>query len=268
MLNDGEEEDNFRFYFTKKSEDEIKQEILDEEFKRVDLKRKKDKIPAKPNKKKRPFLKIGFVVLIVGVLGILIGQSAPWMFISYNPSGNEELFEESYYQNFESKNASINNTVEAFFEKNSSRYLGLNINDFYNTPKITTYLFYILIGLGIIFSIFSILDKKILFPIEDLITIQTIYTIVLIPILIYIVFILVKFLGSNILMATNCTYLRAIFPNLYILYPAPIILLFLSAGLMKICFTIAKSNFKEIENLNQDFSKFKTSFKLKGGRAK
>ena len=183
----------------------------------------------------------------------------PWMHISYDPAGPKENLEISYYSNFKSSNISLNNTVEDFFSENSSNYLGVDKGDFYDIPRFLSYISYCLIGLGLFFSIFVIVDRKIKISIEKLLIFQTIYTAFMIPILFYTVYILAKFIGAQFLLATNSYFITKIFPKAYVIFPTPIILIFFISLLLYILLIVIKSNYKEMYAINKDANSLKIS---------
>ncbi len=181
----------------------------------------------------------------------------PWMYVSYNPSGSEKTVDISYYSNFRASNTSLNNSVEDFFSENSSNYLGVDKGDFYDIPKFLSYISYCLIGLGLFFSIFVIVDRKIRISIEKLLVFQTIYTVLIVPILLYAIYILSRFIGAQFLLANNSFFINKILPNSYIVFTTPIILIFFISFLLYILFIVIKSNYKEIYGLNKDLSSLK-----------
>lgn len=179
------------------------------------------------------------------------------MYVSYNPSGSEKTVDISYYSNFRASNTSLNNSVEDFFSENSSNYLGVDKGDFYDIPKFLSYISYCLIGLGLFFSIFVIVDRKIRISIEKLLVFQTIYTVLIVPILLYAIYILSRFIGAQFLLANNSFFINKILPNSYIVFTTPIILIFFISFLLYILFIVIKSNYKEIYGLNKDLSSLK-----------
>jgi len=195
--------------------------------------------------------------LLIGLICISMIKFGPWMYVSYNPSGSEKTVDISYYSNFRASNTSLNNSVEDFFSENSSNYLGVDKGDFYDIPKFLSYISYCLIGLGLFFSIFVIVDRKIRISIEKLLVFQTIYTVLIVPILLYAIYILSRFIGAQFLLANNSFFINKILPNSYIVFTTPIILIFFISFLLYILFIVIKSNYKEIYGLNKDLSSLK-----------
>jgi len=271
MTIDGEENLYDKNFYKKISKEKIRENILDKNFKIAEQKTKSKQISKTP-KKKKPLLKTGFILIIFGIiiLAILKTNFVPWMYIGYD-SGTEEGFYENYYfSNFISEKTDINNTIEHFFSsKNASQLIGLTINDFKEEPKISYYLSLIIICLGIIFSIFVFIDKKYDFSILNLYLFQTIFVTILSIFLVYFIFIIVKFLGANLLLMVNNQIIYSKIPNLSYIFPVPIVLIILLSILLKLCFTVVKSNYKEIIELTEkDSTKLLLNFRKKIGESR
>jgi len=271
MLIDGEEQIDDKSFFRKIPVEQLKQEALDNSFKKAENKNKPKKEIKLP-KKKKPILKIGFILIIFGLLLIVILKTNifPWMYISYDSNFEDVSYDNSYFSNFISNKEDINQTVEKFFSsENSSKLIGLSDQDFFDIPKISFFISIAIIILGSIFSILVIIDKKLNFPLINLYIFQTIFVSFLILIFIYFISILTKFLGGNISIILNSKLINKSLNNANIIFPIPIIVIVILSILMKLCFTVIKSNFKEINIIrNAENENLFLSFRNKKGGTK
>jgi len=205
---------------------------------------------------KKPFFKIGFIILIISIIFLGIINYIPWMYISYESSSQSDLIEDAYYKDFEN-NGIKNDEINDFFNsKNSSLLIGLDADDFSSIPGTNNYICFLLIVLSICFILITLIDKKINFTAEKLFTLNTVLTSIVIVLNIYLIYTLTIFLGANISSFTNIEILNDTFPKLTIIFPAPLVTISASAILTKICFTVIKSNYKEMQKLS-DVKKFK-----------
>lgn len=205
----------------------------------------------KIKKKAKPFFKIGFVILTITIICLAVVNYLPWMYIRHSSSSQSDFIERSYYKDFKTQEDGNESKILDFFNsKNSSLYLGLNKNDFSLIPNISNHICYILVILSLIFVTLVILDKKIDFSLKKLLVFQTLITSIIIIVFLYTIYILVQFLGANILSFTNISILKTFFPDLALIFPAPLIIISLLAVSLKICFTVIKSNYNEMFKLS------------------
>lgn len=206
---------------------------------------------TKIQKKTKPFFKIGFVILIIAIICLAVINYIPWMYIRYSSPSQSDFIEKSYYKDFKTQEEGNESKILDFFNsKNSSLYLGLNKNDFSLIPEISSYISYILVILSLIFITLVVLDKKFDFSLKKVLVFQTLITSIIIILFLYTIYILVQFLGANILSFTNITILKTFFPDLAVIFTAPLVIISLSAVSMKICFTVIKSNYNEMFKLS------------------
>jgi len=234
------------------SKEKRREEILDESLKKFEESRKKKKNKSFTfTTKKKSFLKIGLVILIIAIICFAIISYLPWMYISYRNSSESDGIEKFYYKDFKQNIIDDGGEIANFLDsKDSILYLGLDVNDLGTIPNSLISLCYVLIVLSMFFIAVTIFDKKINFSHEKIFTFQTIGTSIVIVVLLYFIYILVEFLGINILLFTNTDVLKNIFPEFTIIFPAPLALIFIVALLTKICFTVIKSNYNEMIKLS------------------
>jgi len=240
--------------FGEKSVEKYKQDILDKNYKIAasSFKRKEKKSTLKG---KKPFFKIGIILFILSIIFLVIILKLPWMYISYNPSLSDvDHYENFYYRNMYTKNNSYNNTVENFFNsENSTRLLGINSYDFQMTPKSSIYIFGILGLLGFLFTIFVILDnKKDFFSIQKLYIFHSLFMGIIMLVSTYLIYLSIKFFSAILLSFINKDILYSHFSGLYILFPVPLLIIFISAILMKLSGTLIKSDYKELIKFNEE----------------
>lgn len=242
--------DNDSFLKIKESIVKAKDDLLDETFKKAEIKKA---LRLKEGKKlpKKPFLKLGFVLIIISLIGIVTVNSLPWVFIKYDTiSGTTE---ESYYKDFNQE--IVHDETTYIFESpctNCSNYsknfIGLTLNDFSDTPKLTIYAFIIMGILGFIFTLFIIIDKWRNFSFETTLLIHSTSAVAANIISVFVIFILTKFLGSYFLLYYNIPFIEASgIKNIVIVYPTTSILIILSITTIIFTIAILQINFREFE---------------------
>jgi hypothetical protein len=250
-----------------KSNISIKEDILDENFKKAQLKKKGFKNQEKEKKRKKPFLKSGIALIVIAIICIALINYLPWLYIKYEPEG--EHIEESYYRDFVNYNNSYPQNITGLFEpENGSSYIGLSLDDFSNIPKTASYLFISLLVLGILFTIIVLLDRLRNYSLEFVVTMHSIFSTIAIIICIYLIFILVKFLGAHFLLYHNQPLIITTLPNVILLFPVPILLIFLASGIMKTAASIMKMNYRELKRVMKPESQKKSlyTYKIRGDK--
>ncbi len=227
-----------------------KEELLDDNFKRAE-KSKKQKKDVKKKTKKKPFLFSGLALIIVAIICLSILSVIPWMYIKYDSTtADNSKIEINYYKDFKSDEDTNNIEITSFFQSdNGTYYTGLSYNDFSSTPKILTYGFVIFILLGVLFTIFAIFCRKKEVLSEKIIIVHSIFAAITIIIAAFLIFTSLKFLTSHLLIHYNMPFINQIFANPVMIFPAPNILIFILAGIMKLGFSIIKINYREIQNI-------------------
>ena len=243
----------------------IKQKELEENFKKAIESKNKPKQEIKKKPKKKPFLKLGICLIIVSLICLYFVSGVPWIYAKYDP-GNEFF----YYKDFRIDNTTNDTSFTDFLQsKDSSKYIGVSSNDLTTIPNIQINILYITAALGIAFTIFVILIRRIDFSIKKLRIIHSFFALITSFICIYFIFITVKLLGSNILLYYNQSSIVPNLQNLTVLVLSPIFLIMVMSGVLKIAIAILKINFNEFEKeidekvSKKSLSNFKTGGKLK-----
>lgn len=264
-IREGEDDDIFpNIPMSKKS---IKEDILDESFKKAEISKE---IQTKKGKKisKEPFRKLGIVLIIISIISLAIINFLPWMYIRYDAEYG--TIEEFYYRGLENKEGNYYEEVNYIFESpcincsyNSKNYIGVTEDDFTNIPKVASNGFFALVILGLIYTIFEIIKRKYNFFMETALIIHSIYAAAAIFISIVVAVSSIKFLGIYFLLYYNMSFIEASgVNNVILIFVAPIILIFVSSAIIKISITVLKINFDEFEKKSKmdksqpSFSKF------------
>ena len=152
-----------------KKREKTKEKILDEAFKKADVLREK-KIKNKRMKKTiktvdRPFLRSGILIIIIAIIMLTFTEYSPWMYIDHETDMDSATH--VIYRDF-NQVEEINQTVLDLFQSpcnncsnnsNTQNYIGLTFDDFTNSPQTISNGIMILIVLGIIFTMFLIIDR-------------------------------------------------------------------------------------------------------------
>jgi len=248
-----------------KKKEEMKKEFLDENLKKANVSFKKVNKNNKKIFKRKPFLKSGILLIAIAIICLIISSYSPWMYIRYNSENGS--VEDVYYRYYDNKNNSNDEYVNNFFKtSNSSKLIGISSDDFTNVPQSSFYIFIIMIVLGALFTIFEIINKFKKFSRQIRTIIHTFFSLGTAIICIYYIFIIVKFLGANIMLSHNLNIIKPSLDILNIVFINPIILMFIVAGILKLSFTMLKINFKEFENIYKSNQPEKTmkNYRYKG----
>jgi len=226
-----------------KREEKIKEQLLDEVFKKAEISRgvrPPNKVISKKKSYEKTFPKVGILIIIIAIIGLVFINTIPWVYARYNDT------EAAFYKNFESKKD--DQQVRDLFK--SPYYLGLSINDFTNAPALATYGFISLIILGIAITIFGILDKIRDFSIETFTIIHfTAATAIIIP-GIFIILSSTKILGAHFLLYHNMSLITT--PHLKLLFfPAAFAVVVIGFVIIRLAFTIMRMDFNELEKMKE-----------------
>lgn len=245
----------------------IKEQFLDEAFKKAEL-LKKTHSEKKEKKKveKKPIRKLGFVVIIIAILGLAVINYMPWMYIKYD--SDYGTIEEYYtYSDFddEVKYNEIYNLFESTCSNcshNSRNYFGLTMNDFSGTQRLMSYSLIVLGLLGFIFTIFIIIDRIKNFSEETFTIIHSIFISSIILIFLITFLSTIKFLGAHLLFEINKPFLEVLdITNVDMFFFIPYIFFFFSLCLLIIGLMLIKANFnKALNSLETD--KFEESYSI------
>ena len=188
---------------TKKIE-KMKEQLLDETFKKAEISKKSKKLLLKEKKDLQKFFPIfGLIFIFISIAGFFIINYLPWMYIKYNNSDLIEI-EGFVYRDFKTKigNKEIFDLMGASYNNNSNsnNYIGLSTEDFIFSPKYSYYGFIALILFGIFSIIFAIIDKFHGFTIKTAILFYSISSISELIIGVFILLLCLRFLGANFLL--------------------------------------------------------------------
>jgi hypothetical protein len=252
-MQDKEDEIDENFFSNfKKSRKTAKEDILDVTFKKAEmskgLKTKSDK-----KKAKKPFLKLGIFLIAIAIIVLIIINFLPWIIIKYDSRYGE--VQESYYINFDNNEGHYFNETNYIFESPctncsnySSNFIGLTKDDFTNISNSVKLAFYGLIILGVIFTIFEVIEKWRNLNSDLVILIHSTFAVVSDIISIYVAYLCIKFIGSYFLLFYNTQFIEASgVNNIVVIYPVVIILLLISFIIMVIATAVMQVNFHEFE---------------------
>lgn len=268
FINDEDEEqiDEFGIHLQRKNN--TKDEILDENFKKAQEKKTIKKKEIK-EKKKKPFLKSGIVLIITAVICLSIINYMPWLYVRYDPDVNEDGYIEGlYYRDFKNLDDPLDSNISSLFElKNGSYQTGISLDDFSTTPRFSSYAFYILVIIGLLFTIILLIDRYRNFSDIKINILQSVLGVITAAVCIYIIYLLVKFIGAHILMMHNLQEILQTLPNVILIFPVPLVIIISTAGIMKVTFTILKVNLFKLEKMTSpDLTEKKDIFRYQRGR--
>ena len=241
------------FHNLRRSKKIAKEDILDEIFRKAEISKG---LRPKEEKKvvKKPFLKIGIILIIIAVISLTIIYTLPWMYIKCDTGYG--TIQEYFNKDFENKEGNDYEEIDYIFESpctncsnNSKNYIGLNKNDFTDLPKLSSYGFITLIFLSLIFTIFVILERIRNLSMEIVTLIHSIFAATAIIISIFITFLSVRFFGVYFLLYYNKPFIEASgINNIILIFPVPIILFVISIAIIIISINIITINFHELKN--------------------
>ena len=248
----------------------LKDTLLDESFQEAEFKNNNGE-KEKTHKQKKPFLKTGIAILIIAIICIGIINFVPWLYIKYDSTlVDSGEVEQSYYIDLwsDEDNYFDSEVENLFIQQNSTMYSGIVREDFKQIPNLSMYSFLILGVIGLILILLAIISRIRDVSPEIMISIHSIFSVIIIIICIYIVFLNMKFLSASLLMNYNYKFLNQIIPNFVMLFPAPLILIFMTSGLMKAAFSLLKIKFREsVKEFDED-TKDKSIYNLVHGGIK
>lgn len=253
------------FFINDKKKEKIKEQNLDEKFKKT---QKKDKKTKEKTSRKKPFLLLGIVLIIIGASCFVMVEYGPLLYVKYEPVQSQNItIEKIYYKDFQ-QYISEDEEIHNFFELNSSKYLGVSPDDFTPYLKTGIYTSYGLILMGVIFTILQIIFGIIDFDYKKSLILHSFFASAAAIICVYLIFISTKFFAAYILYILNYGIITNVLGNAVIVFITPVILLFIFAAGLKICFVILKADYNEFESIF-DTKKPKKSlinFRYSGGK--
>ncbi len=238
------------FFIDERNSEKIKQEILEEDFKKAKRKEGKKEVDKKEKKvRKKPFLLLGIALMIIGATCFVMVNQGPWLYVKYEDiENNNTTIEKIYYKDFQlidTEDEEINN----FFEIQSQEYLGVSSDDFTPYLKISNYVSYAFILLGAVFTVLEIVFKIRDVDYKKSLILHSFFATTAAVICIYFILISLKFLAYFILYLLNYEIIANFLAKPLILFIVPMLLVFVFATALKICFVALKTDYKEIETI-------------------
>jgi len=234
-------------------EQKIKEQFLDEAFKKVEIKhgiRKTDEKKSKKITYEKKFPKLCILLIIIAIIVWISINYVPWGYIKYD-TGSSEM-ELSINRDFILSNESgkaidtnVSKNITNLFSK--PYYLGLSTNDFSDTPKLAENSIIVLIVLCILITIFWAIDKIFNFSAEIFIVVHFVITTTVIVPCMFIILSVSKFVGAQILIYYNSHFITA--KILTVAFPVAFVLIILGFVTIRLIFTVIKIDFKEMQKL-------------------
>ena len=231
-------------------EDLLKRRVLDDSFKKAEVsikvkKKEKKKPEEKKPKIKKSFRKSGVILILVAIVGILCVNYLPWAVASYTQEDTNAVVTTSIFRNIDE--ASMDEKVKELFVMPS--YIGLTFGDITKTSEKTFYGFIYLIIASLMFMIYQVVDRLRNLSVELLAIVHCIFSVAVIGICLYIILSLAKFIGSYFVLFQNISYIPIVTQNFIIIFLNPIILAALLLIVIKVCFSMIRINFTDLEKL-------------------
>jgi hypothetical protein len=254
-MKDHEEEDLDEDFFSNvgKIRKAAKEEALDETFKKAEVS-KGMRARGGKNITKKPFLKLGVILIFIAILALVVINFMPWMFIKYNAYCGS--VQESYSLDaFRSDDGFFYNEIDYIFESpctncsnNSINFMGLIKDDFVTIPETTSCAFYALLILGIAFTIIEIF-RKIRNLHGDIVTlVHSLFAVAACIVGVFVMSLYIRFLGAYFLLFYNKSFIEAAGINdLIIIFPATLVLILISFAIIMVTAAIMRINFHEFE---------------------
>ena len=267
---DSFEDDNLNEDFIsdiKKFRKITKDDILDETYKKAEVsKRVQPKEEKKPFKK--PYLKLGFFLIIISILSLIFITYSPWIYIKYDAEYgtiqqffNRDFTNGKYYKEidyiFQSACTNCSNS--------SKNFIGIIKNDFIDIPRLTSYAFILLLTLGIIFTIFEIIERKRNYNTEKVAFVHSTFAIFSLVISFYLLILIIKFFSVYFLLYYNQSFIEAVYvKNIILVFPVITILFIILFLISIVSIIVMKINFSYFEKkyITEKISSTLTNFKL------
>jgi len=245
-----------------KREEKLKEKMLDDAFKYVEVERGILPPEKKPKKRtyEKTFPKLGILLIILAILGLVLISNVPWAYLKY--AVGDGNIETSIYRDFdygETENQLIINLFQ------SPHYIGLSEADFSEAPATASSGFIALIILGIIITIFGILDKILKFSVRAFVIVHFIFGAVLIIPGTIIALSSMKFLGSHFLLHYNAQLISN--PEVTLLFPAVFVVVVIGFIITKLAFTIMRMDFRELQKMKELEAPKQSLFHAYGSRS-
>ncbi len=245
-----------------KREELIKEKILDDAFKTAEVERELHPSGKKQKKRdyEKTFPKLGFLLIILAVIGLVTVSNAPWAYLKY-PVG-EGYVETSIDRNFVYDETGIE--ITSIFQ--SPSYIGVTAVDFTDAPNAASSGLIALVFLGIMVIVFGLVDKLFNFSIPVFIVIHFMFGAAMIIPGLLIVLSSIKFLGVYLLLYYNAS--QIVTPDVIVVFPAALVIVALGFIIIKFAFTVMRMDFNELHKLKEAEAPKQTLFRSYGGELK
>jgi len=257
------------FLVDKRKLERTKEYVLDEDFNKAKTGRfNQEKKTKDKHLRKKPFLLLGIALIIIGASCFVTANYGPWTYVKYEPIGMENVtIEKVYYKDFQTYDGE-DTTISNFFLSESGEYIGITSDDISPYYKMSIYISYALILIGAIFTVIQIISRIFDFEYKISLIIHSFFAAVSAVICVYAIFLSVKFFSAFILYLLNFKAISTILGKPIIAFIAPLILLFIFSGALKICFVVLKTDYNELEDIFNSKRPKKTffDFRHRGGR--
>jgi hypothetical protein len=219
-----------------KREQKLKEQILDEAFKKAEssrgLKTSFQEFTKKPLKEKKTS-KTGIILIITAIICIAIVYLVPWAFVQYNADYGSDSF--WILINHQTNDIPSQDIITIFSEPN---YIGVTLYDFTDAPNKAISGFIFLIILGLVFLLFQMFDKFKDFSDETFAIAISVFAAFTFLVSLFIVLSMMKFIGAYILMAFNMHQMLDI--NAIIVFLNPFIILAVGLAIVKSTYSTIK----------------------------
>lgn len=261
---DGKTDDDF--LVDKRKIERTKAKVLDEDFNKAKSGRfSREKKTKEKNLRKKPFLLLGIALIIIGASCFVTVNYGPWAYVKYEPVGTENVtIEKVYYKDFQTYDGE-DTAISNFFISDSGEYLGITSDDISPYYKMSIYISYALIIIGIIFTIIQIISRMLDFEYKISLIIHSFFAATAAVLCIYAIFLSVKFFSAFLLYMLNFKAISTILGKPIIVFIAPLIVLFIFSGALKVCFVVLKTDYSELENIFRSKRPKKTFFDFRHG---
>ena len=254
-MEDSKEDNEFTFYSEVKSSRKMqKEKILDESFKRAERSKGIRVEGSKEFFKKPHFLKLGVIFIIISIVALGVINFLPWVFIKYDAEYG--TIQEFYFKDFENKEGRYYpNELDSIFDSkctncsfNSKNYIGISKDDFFDVPLNASYAFYILIALGVVFTIISFIDKNRNYSRNIISIIHSSFAACGLIIGAFIILLHIKFLSVHFLVYFNEAFIETSGANnIILIFFAPLFLIMIAIAIVLISLITININLREFE---------------------
>ena len=253
-MKDTKEDGEFTFYSEIKSSRKMqKEKILDESFEKAERSKGIKVEDTKATTKKPPFPKLGIFFIIIAIVALIVINVLPWFFTIFDAEYG--TIQEFYFKDFENKDDRYYQSLDNVFESqctncsmSSKNFIGISKDDLFDVPKNSSYTFYLLILLGIIFTIISIIDNSRHYSRSIISIIHSTFATTGVIIGTFIILLNIKFLSVHFLIFFNRAFIDTSgATNIRFIFFAPLFLIIISIAIVLISVIEININLREFD---------------------